>query len=72
MAFGGAGYLGGGPLGAAAAALPFVTPPIARSIMFSKAAQQGLLNPALMQEPSLGLLTASRVLPVAGPSLIGP
>jgi hypothetical protein len=40
--------------------------------MFSKAAQQGLLNPALMQEPSLGLLTASRVLPVAGPSLIGP
>jgi hypothetical protein len=72
MAFGGAGFLGGGPLGVTAAALPFVAPPMARSIMFSRAAQQGLLNPALMQEPSLGLLTASRALPVVGSGLLGP
>lgn len=36
-----------GPLGAAAAAaVPFVAPPIARSIMFSKALQQGLVPQA--------------------------
>jgi hypothetical protein len=43
-ALGVGGFMGAGPLGAAAAALPFVAPPVARSIMFSNRAQQGLLN----------------------------
>lgn len=43
-AMGGAGFLGAGPVGMAAAALPFVAPPLARSVMFSKGAQRGLLN----------------------------
>ena len=41
---GGAGVMGAGPVGAAAAALPFIAPPIARSMMFSKGAQQALLK----------------------------
>jgi hypothetical protein len=44
-ALGGAAFMGAGPFGAIAAALPFVAPPIARSMMFSKGAQQGLLQP---------------------------
>ncbi len=44
MAMGGGGFAALGPMGAAAAAVPFVAPPIARSMMFSNRAQQGLLN----------------------------
>lgn len=52
---GGLGFLGAGPLGVAAAALPFVAPPIARSIMFSKSGQQSLLS----QGGGRGLLSNS-------------
>lgn len=44
MAMGGSGLAALGPMGAAAAAVPFVAPPVARSIMFSNAAQRGLLS----------------------------
>lgn len=57
MGFGGIGGATAGPLGVAAGLLPFVTPPIARSMMFSRAAQQGLLNPQMAGELPLGLLT---------------
>jgi hypothetical protein len=40
----GLGGLATGGLGLAVGALPFVAPPVARSIMFSQRAQQGLLN----------------------------
>jgi hypothetical protein len=71
MGLGLGGHAALGPFGIGSAALPFVAPPLARSIMFSKGAQQGLLSTA-QQEP-IGLLTgASRVLPVAVPSLLGP
>lgn len=52
----GAGALATGGLGAVGAALPFVTPPIARSIMFSKPLQNSLGNVA---GPSNGLLNLS-------------
>lgn len=42
---GGGGFAALGPAGLAAAAVPFVAPPVARSIMFSKAAQRGLVAP---------------------------
>lgn len=60
MFMGGAGYAGAGPGGLLAAALPFVAPPVARSMMFSKGAQRGLLGPQLpsMDElAELGLFT---------------
>ncbi len=75
-AMGGAGFMGAGPVGMAAAALPFVAPPIARSIMFSKGAQQGLLR----QGGGPGLLGSAidealplmyRTNPVLGQGLIG-
>lgn len=48
---GGLGYMIGGPalgvpMGIAGAAYPFIAPPLARSIMFRKGAQQGLLDKA--------------------------
>lgn len=65
MALGGGGFAAMGPAGAAAAALPFVAPPVARSLMFSPAAQRGLLS-AQQVAPEVGLLTqgAYRGLPV--------
>jgi hypothetical protein len=56
------GGMVGGPVGAAVggavgAAYPFVAPPIARSLMFSKAAQQNLLRP--QPQPGAGLLSSS-------------
>lgn len=60
MAMGGSGLAALGPMGLAAAAVPFVAPPVARSIMFREGAQRGLLaqpvGPGLLQ----GLLTNSR------------
>lgn len=75
-ALGGAGFMGAGPLGMAAAAVPFLAPPMARSIMFSKGAQQGLLN----QGGGGGLLGSAidealplmyRTNPLLGQGLIG-
>lgn len=43
---GGGGYALMGPMGAAAAAIPFVAPPVARSLMFNSLAQRGLLQTA--------------------------
>lgn len=43
---GGGGMAGLGPLGIAAGAIPLMAGPAARSAMFSKPIQQGLLNPA--------------------------
>lgn len=43
MAMGGGGLAAAGPFGVAAAALPFITPPMARALMFRQAAQRGLL-----------------------------
>lgn len=60
----GLGGAASGGIGLAAGALPFLAPPGARSIMFSKAAQRGLLSPKTPDE--LGLLTqgAYRSLPL--------
>lgn len=75
-AMGGAGFVGAGPVGMAAAALPFIAPPIARSMMFSKGAQQALLK----SPTARGLLASSldealplmyRTNPVAINGLIG-
>jgi hypothetical protein len=52
----GLGAVGTGGLGLLAGAVPFVAPPMARSLMFSKGAQQGLLNQGA-QAP--GLLSSS-------------
>lgn len=41
---GGGGMAAMGPFGVAAAAVPFIAPPLARSIMFSNRAQNNLLN----------------------------
>ena len=41
---GGGGLAALGPMGVAAAAVPFIAPPMARSIMFSNRAQSNLLN----------------------------
>jgi hypothetical protein len=46
------GFMTGGPVGGAAmAALPFVAPPAARSIMFSPSVQRGLLTPPAQMSP---------------------
>lgn len=60
MLAGGAGYAGAGPAGLAMAALPMVSGPAARSIMFSNRAQRGLLDtagPSMLDDPAIGLLT---------------
>ena len=44
MAMAGGGLAAMGPMGVAAAAVPFVAPPVARSIMFNQVAQRGLLS----------------------------
>lgn len=65
-----------GPLGLAAAAVPFVAPPVARSIMFREGAQRGLLQAApqasgssqlagLLADPELQQLVL-RTAPVIG------
>jgi hypothetical protein len=58
------GFMTGGPVGAATvAALPFVAPPAARSIMFSPSVQQGLLSqPTQRLSPAQiqGLLQATQ------------
>ena len=41
---GGTGALAAGPVGMVAGAAPYLLPPLARARMFSKSAQQGLLN----------------------------
>lgn len=75
-AMGGAGFLGAGPFGVAAAALPFIAPPVARSMMFRQGAQRGLLN----QGGGGGLLRGAiddalplmyRTNPLLGQGLIG-
>lgn len=62
------GHASMGPMGLLTAAVPFVAPPIARSLMFSKGAQRGLLDsaPLLDEAAELGLLTqaAYRGLPL--------
>ncbi len=66
LLFGGGGMAGLGPLGIAVGAIPLMAGPAARSAMFSKMIQQGLLNPAAVS-PSVrmggGLL---RYAPVGG------
>lgn len=57
MAMGGSGLAAIGPMGVAAAAVPFVAPHVARSIMFSQAAQRGLLSPPGGPSALRGLLT---------------
>lgn len=62
---GGGGMAAGGPAGLVAGAIPYVAPPVARSVMFSRPVQRGLL--AVPPAPDdVGLLTtgASRVLPL--------
>lgn len=44
-----------GPIGAGLAAYPFIAPPLARAMMFSRAAQQGLLNTPITAS-EIGLL----------------
>lgn len=66
LMLGAIGGAGAGPAGLAAAAIPYLAPPVARSVMFSKPMQRGLLNiPGAVEEP-LGLLTqgAYRGLPL--------
>lgn len=43
---GGGGMAAAGPVGMAAAAVPFVAPPLARALMFRQGAQQGLVQSA--------------------------
>lgn len=65
MAFGGGGLAAMGPFGVAAAAVPWVAPVAARSLMFSPMAQRGLLASSMAPE-GVGLLTqgAYRALPL--------
>ncbi len=75
-AMAGAGFLGAGHVGMVAAAAPFVAPPIARSIMFSKGAQQGLLRapsgPGLLSQTlDEALPLMYRANPLFGQGLIG-
>lgn len=56
MAMGGGGFAAMGPFGVAAAAVPFVAPPMARSIMFSNRAQNNLLNSGQGNSVLRGLL----------------
>lgn len=51
----GAGALGTGGLGLAAAAVPFIAPPAARSIMFSRPVQRALVAPQATGPGLLGL-----------------
>ena len=73
---GAGGYSLMGPMGAAAAAVPFIAPPVARSIMFRQGAQRGLLQAApqassaaqltgLLTDPALQQLVL-RTAPVIG------
>lgn len=69
LALGLGGHGAAGPLGLLAAAVPWMAPPAARSIMFSQPIQRGLLDDAAASviDPGLGgLLTsaASRVAPL--------
>lgn len=58
MGLGGGGFMAAGPAGLAAAAVPWVAPPAARSLMFSRAAQRGLLGDAVpISDEALGLLS---------------
>ena len=57
---GSGGYAAMGPTGVAAATLPFIVPPLARSRMFSDSVQRGLLNPD-KQGILKGLLSDSEV-----------
>lgn len=71
------GFMSGGPVGAAAAAIPFLSPPVARSMMLREgaqkaliqqapqAAQQGVLSKILMDQELQRLLMLSA--PVATP-----
>lgn len=56
MFAGGGGYGLAGPAGVALGALPFIAPPVARSLMFRDAAQRGLLASPAVDEP-MGLLS---------------
>lgn len=53
LATGGAGGVALGPLGVAAAAIPYAAPMAARGYMFSNRAQQSLLTPAQQQNSAL-------------------
>lgn len=53
MLLGGGGYAALGPAGVAAAAVPFVAPPVARSIMFSRPVQRAMAS----QSTTGGLLS---------------
>jgi hypothetical protein len=66
MGLGAVGGVGAGPLGLLAAGIPYAAPPLARSIMFSRPMQRGLLNVPNAADDSLGLLTsgAYRALPL--------
>jgi hypothetical protein len=58
LALGSGGLASAGPLGLLAGALPYAAPATARSLMFSKSAQRGLLSePATAAAPQIGLLT---------------
>jgi hypothetical protein len=59
-----AGPAGAGLGGAIGAAYPFVAPPIARSLMFSKAAQQNLLTQRAAQAPGLLRSSVDEALPL--------
>lgn len=63
LLLGGGGYAAMGPVGGAAAAVPFIAPPIARSIMFSKPMQRSLIAPS-MQGPGLLGLTLDEAAPL--------
>lgn len=78
LLMGGGGAAAAGPAGLAAAAVPFVAPPLARKAMFSKAAQQKLVQQAptnsnaamlanLLRNPDL-LEAVGRASPVIGAS----
>lgn len=63
----GGGALAAGPVGLAAGAIPFIAPPVARSIMFSPAAQRGLLEASSDPVVLDGLLSLTqKTLPVLG------
>lgn len=52
---GAGGYAAMGPVGAAAAAVPFIAPPVARSIMFSGPVQRSIAAPNQVGQGLLGL-----------------
>lgn len=68
LMLGALGGAGAGPAGLAAGAIPYMAPPMARSLMFSRPMQRGLLSPQSAADGSLGLLTrgAYRALPLIG------